>query len=218
MLLDRLIAAQVNRIRRLVSKLYNRGLDRDLADSNPCWRVTAPAPNRQRGRVLSEHEIRMVWKACIEMDSQYRSLFHLQLLTAQRMGELRMMRWQALDLEAGWWTIPGDMVKDSRSHRVLLTPLVFIPVVIYSMTGGIHGNKNQDDLLGMPPLVEVFEIDGLPNRDSNATIAFITATRRDVPIASSVVNPGTRLSYNVRPLQGHSLGRLGLDTLVQRTR
>ncbi|MCZ6873820.1 MAG: tyrosine-type recombinase/integrase [bacterium] len=93
-------------------------------DSNPCWRVTAPAPGRQRDRVLSEQEMRIVWEACSEMDIQYRSLFRLQILTAQRMGELRTMRWQDLDLEAGWWTIPGDMVKNSLSHRVPLTPQV----------------------------------------------------------------------------------------------
>lgn len=128
MLLDKLIErgvpAQANRLKGLVSKLYNWGLDRHLVDSNPCWRVTAPAPGRQRDRVLSEQEMRIVWEACSEMDIQYRSLFRLQILTAQRMGELRTMRWQDLDLEAGWWTIPGDMVKNSLLHRVPLTPQV----------------------------------------------------------------------------------------------
>jgi len=46
--------------------------------------------------------------------------FQVQLLTAQRPGEVRVMRWADLDLESGWWSIPGALTKNGKPHRVPL--------------------------------------------------------------------------------------------------
>ncbi len=46
--------------------------------------------------------------------------FQVQLLTAQRPGEVRVMRWADVDLEAGWWSIPGSLTKNGKPHRVPL--------------------------------------------------------------------------------------------------
>jgi integrase len=32
------------------------------------------------------------------------------------------MRWRDVDLEVGWWTIPGEVAKNGRAHRVPLVP------------------------------------------------------------------------------------------------
>src|SRR5262249_17384405 len=50
--------------------------------------------------------------------------FKLRLLTAQRGGEVRDMRWADVDLTAGWWTIPATSTKNKLAHRVPLTPSV----------------------------------------------------------------------------------------------
>src|SRR5207237_3113591 len=50
------------------------------------------------------------------------ALFRLYLLTAQRGGELRTMRWEDVDVAAGWWTIPAERAKNGRTHRVPLSP------------------------------------------------------------------------------------------------
>jgi hypothetical protein len=34
----------------------------------------------------------------------------LRLVTAQREGEVQMMKWNDLDLDTAWWTIPVDFV------------------------------------------------------------------------------------------------------------
>jgi integrase len=47
--------------------------------------------------------------------------FRLQLLTAQRGGELFDMRWQDVDIEGAWWTIPGERSKNGLPHRVPLS-------------------------------------------------------------------------------------------------
>ena len=43
------------------------------------------------------------------------------LLTAQRGGEVRQLRWQDIDLDDGWWTVPSEFSKNSLSHRVPLS-------------------------------------------------------------------------------------------------
>jgi integrase len=44
----------------------------------------------------------------------------VRLLTAQRGGEVIKMRWADVDLETGWWVIPGSDSKNGRPHRVPL--------------------------------------------------------------------------------------------------
>lgn len=47
--------------------------------------------------------------------------FQVQLLTAQRPGEVRQMRWADIDLQNGWWSIPASLTKNGKPHRVPLT-------------------------------------------------------------------------------------------------
>ena len=49
------------------------------------------------------------------------AFYKLRLLTAQCGGEVSAMRWDDMDLAAGWWTIPADTSKDKLAHRVPLT-------------------------------------------------------------------------------------------------
>ncbi|MDQ2088642.1 tyrosine-type recombinase/integrase [Marimonas arenosa] len=44
------------------------------------------------------------------------------MLTAARSGEVRGMTWGEVDLEAGLWTVPAPRMKNSREHRVPLSP------------------------------------------------------------------------------------------------
>ena len=44
--------------------------------------------------------------------------FRWLILTASRSGEARNARWQDMDLQGRTWTIPGDMMKSGREHRV----------------------------------------------------------------------------------------------------
>jgi integrase len=72
--------------------------------------------------VLTEDEIRTLWRAWDTLDPSMGALFKLRLLTAQRGGEVGAMRWQGVDLEAGWWTIPATATKNKLAHRAALNP------------------------------------------------------------------------------------------------
>jgi hypothetical protein len=51
-------------------------------------------------------------------------VFLVMLLTAQRCGEVCQMQWREVDLDTGWWLIPGDVSKNHDPHRVPLTTMV----------------------------------------------------------------------------------------------
>lgn len=125
-LLDRIVGRgapiQANRVLALVRKLYNWAISRDLLEHNPCLQVKPPGKEHQRDRMLNDDEIRLVWHAAEQLDPLSAAQLKLRLLTAQRGGEVRTMRWEDVDVASGWWTIPSQIAKNGLAHRVPLSP------------------------------------------------------------------------------------------------
>jgi len=111
-----------NRMLALVRKMFNFAIDREWIEQNPCFRVKPPGKEQSRERVLDAEEIRKIWKARDDEPVPIQAMFRLRLMTAQRGGEVLQMRWDELNLATGWWTLPGERVKNGRPHRVFLTP------------------------------------------------------------------------------------------------
>jgi integrase len=120
-IVDRGSPVQANRTLALVRKMFNFGIEHDWVEQNPCNQVKRMGKEVSRDRVLTPDEIRRVWAALDNEEPPIRAAFRLRLITAQRGGEVLQMRWEDLDLDAGWWTIPAARVKNGRQHRVFLT-------------------------------------------------------------------------------------------------
>lgn len=120
-----------NRVKALLNKMFNWGVLNEIVNTNPAYLVPMPAKEHQRDRVLNEDEIKRLWCALDQLrdgeqrNRKYRILtgatLKLRLLTAQRGGELQSMEWSELDLDSGWWTIPGSKTKNGLTHRVFLS-------------------------------------------------------------------------------------------------
>lgn len=85
--------------------------------------------------MLSDDELRELWAALAEaprVDEPGRSVarlnatlndaFRMRIYTGQRGGEVFRVRWQDLDLNTGWSSIPGEFTKNREFHRVPLIP------------------------------------------------------------------------------------------------
>jgi integrase len=128
-LLDAIVArgapVQANRTLAVVRRLFTWAAAPDRAlvpqGHNPCWGLEAPARERPRDRVLSAGELQALWRALDAEPAAERAVWRLYLLTAQRDGEVRTMAWADVDLDAGWWTIPGARAKNGLAHRVPLS-------------------------------------------------------------------------------------------------
>ena len=117
---DRGAAIRANRVRALLSKIFNFAISRDIVEHNPVHGVMRPGEENPRDRVLSEREIEVLWRELDKEPVKIASIFKLALLTAQRKNEVLGMTWDEVDLDNGWWVIPGPRAKNGLAHRVPL--------------------------------------------------------------------------------------------------
>jgi integrase len=115
--------AMSNQTLKIVRKMFNFAVERDILQHTPCAGVKALAPNNSRERTLNETEIKLLWANLdtgIISDEIKRAL-KLILVTGQRPGEVIGMR--KAEIDDRWWTIPSERAKNGRAHRVFLTDL-----------------------------------------------------------------------------------------------
>lgn len=126
-IVDRGSPVAANRTLALVRRMFGWGLSRDIIPANPCAAVKAPGLETRRDRVLSASEIATLWLALHDPDigvsKPIRLALKLQLVTAQRKGEVIDAEWSEFDLVGGVWTIPGERAKNGMPHRVPLSRL-----------------------------------------------------------------------------------------------
>jgi len=122
-MLDAIVARgapiQANRTLEIVRKVFNWAIGRDLLDTNPCFRIPKPWSENRSDRVLTDEEIRSVWRALSVEAPLTAATFKLRLLTAQRGAEVLAMRWDQISND--WWTIPAEITKNGFAHRVPLS-------------------------------------------------------------------------------------------------
>ena len=128
-LLDDIVAReapiQANRVLAVVRKMFNFAVSRGLVDASPCAAVKAPSPENERDRTLKPAEIRKLWNGLdkAKMREGTRLAVKLQLVTAQRKGEVVSAAWDEIDLRSRIWEIPSEKSKNKLPHRVPLSHL-----------------------------------------------------------------------------------------------
>lgn len=128
-LLDKIVARgapiSANNTFAIIRRMFRFGIERDLIETTPCYGIRKPAKSQQRDRVLSDKEIKLLWEniSNIEATPGIKLAIKLQLVTAQRRGEIAQAQWKHIDLETNWWTIPSINSKNQLSHRVPLSKM-----------------------------------------------------------------------------------------------
>jgi integrase len=126
-IVDRGSPISANRTLAVIRRMFGWALSRDIVTASPCLAVKAPAKERRRDRVLSTEEIAALWRALDKPDlaisAPIRLALKLQLVTAQRKGEVIDAEWCEFDLAGRVWTIPAARAKNGMPHRVPLSPL-----------------------------------------------------------------------------------------------
>ena len=129
MLLDQIVdrgsPIAANRTLAVVRKMFNFALQRDIVYATPCAAIIAPAKENRRDRVLSQTETVEFWLTLpdCQMPEAAKLALRFLLVTAQRRAEVAGARWDEIDLEGAWWTIPGEKSKNGLPHRVPLSAL-----------------------------------------------------------------------------------------------
>jgi integrase len=107
-------------------RLFSWAIDQHVygLETSPCDRLKPKAiigKKKSRTYVLSDDEIRALWKASGQLGYPYGPMYQLLLQTGQRRGEVAEASWPEFDLERRLWTIPAERMKMDRGHVVPLS-------------------------------------------------------------------------------------------------
>jgi integrase len=115
-----------NRVLAVVSKMFNWALACDIVEKSPCAGVKRPSAERSRERVLSDEELRQVWRGAVVLGFPFGPITQLLLLTGQRRDEVVQIRWSEIDRRQQLWTLPGERTKNGRVHTVPLSDAAMV--------------------------------------------------------------------------------------------
>ncbi len=116
--------------RNVLRQILNYAVWQDLLDVNPAQHIAVIA-SQPRERVLTDDEMRKLWRACerpasvdeLSLSVEMGIALRLALATLLRGGEVVGARWSEIDLKARTWTIPAARMKGKRPHLVPLSDL-----------------------------------------------------------------------------------------------
>jgi integrase len=101
--------------------LFRWGVQRGDLDHSPMDGMRKPITPGPRERVLSDDELRKLWRSLPDALARSRAcqlIIKLCILTGQRVGEIAGMTRDELDLKARVWNIPGRRSKNG--HRSII--------------------------------------------------------------------------------------------------
>ena len=110
-----------NRVLAAIRKLFNWAAGRYMLPSNPCEHLQRPSGENSRDRVLTDDELRLVWRAAGERGWPFGPIVQLLILTGQRRDEVAGMAWPELNLKERTWHLPRGRVKNDNGHDVPLS-------------------------------------------------------------------------------------------------
>ena len=120
-IIDRGAPVGANRTFAQLRKMCRWAVERGIIEHSPCDGVHAPSAEKSRDRVLSDEELRVVWRACDAVGWPFGPLVKLLMLTGARRNEVGAMQWAEVDFDSKVWTIPASRSKNGRAHAVPLS-------------------------------------------------------------------------------------------------
>jgi len=113
---------------KIIRKMFNWAAKNDFIPISPAIGIDLPSPKVDRSRVLSEAEIKILWKSLdtANMSADIKNALKLVLVTAQRPNEVVGIH--SSEISDSWWTIPVKRQKVAKSkeserspHRLFIT-------------------------------------------------------------------------------------------------
>jgi integrase len=120
-ILARKADVHANRVLARLRAFFNWAVERGHLSASPVAGMKSPTKERPRDRVLSDDELRWLWRATEIVEWPFGPLVKLLLLTAQRRDEVACMEWPDVDFERRNWTQPREKTKNDRAHEVHLS-------------------------------------------------------------------------------------------------
>jgi integrase len=110
---------EANRVYSIVRKFFTWAVESDLIVNSPVFGLRAPNPETSRDRILTDDELKAVWRAAEKIGYPFGSVVQLLILTGQRRSEVGGLQWS--EIEGDTWVIPKERAKNARRHEVPLS-------------------------------------------------------------------------------------------------
>ncbi|HHH6004085.1 TPA: tyrosine-type recombinase/integrase [Escherichia coli] len=121
---ERTAPEQARKLRQRIGEIFKFAVITELVNRNPVADLDTALKARRPGHNawLQINEISPFYKALERAGSvQIQTAIRLLILTALRTAELRLMRWEWVDLESATITLPAEVMKARRVHVVPLS-------------------------------------------------------------------------------------------------
>ena len=176
----------------VVRKILNWAVDREVIEVNPAFRVKGPGKERKKERVFTRDEVKKFWEGLdsAKLDTSTRLALKFILVTGQRPGEVRSMKWDDIESETRIWTLPKT--KSGRTHRVPL------------------GSFAQE-LIDTSPKIAPYVFAGRSSDKPMASSSLASAMRNSIAEMEDV-NPAT--PHDLRRTAGTLMAEAGVPRLV----
>jgi integrase len=165
-LLDGIVArgspVTANRTLAWLRRMCSWTVERGLIEVSPCAGIRAPAAETSRDRVLSDDELKAVWRAADALETPYNAFVKLLILTGARRSEVAGMMWREIDFDAKLWTLPAARAKNATEYQIPLSdsavqilqalPRIADSDLVFTLSGrvpirGFHNVKTRIDAL-----------------------------------------------------------------------
>jgi integrase len=140
-IVDRGAPVTANRVYSLLKQCFEFAAAKDLIPASPMAGVLRPGGDETpRDRTLNEGEVRIFWAKVdsAKMADATKLGLKLLLVTAQRRGEVTAARWPHFNFENAIWTVPAEVSKNGKEHKV---PLSALAIQILTELHGITGER-----------------------------------------------------------------------------
>jgi integrase len=122
---DRNAPYAANRSCSFIKTFFRWSLGQGFIHGDPTSGLQKPFKGEaSRERVLTPVELKLLWAEFGELGYPFSQAMKILLLTAQRRDEVGNMRWSAIDLENGIWSIDKQFTKNKQPHVVPLRQTV----------------------------------------------------------------------------------------------
>lgn len=206
---------RANRVLAYLKTFFGWAVDQELIEASPAAAVKRPSREVKRDRVLTDWEIRAIWRACGELGAFGRA-FRFMLATGQRRSEVGEMTWSEIDRAHSLWTLSRERTKADRAHEVPLSKLALsiiddcprIGAFVFSTGKRARANARE-------PAAPV-AISGW-SKAKSALDELVLKTARASAVERSEDAPGAISNWHLHDLRRTAatyMARLGVDRVV----
>ena len=110
---------QSNHLRAYLSKMFNWLLEREIVEVNPVVGIAQRYKPQARTRILTDDEVKALWKATGRIGGAFGDCTRLLLLSGMRRDEAGLLRWDEVNGE--WASLPASRMKAGRDYRAPLS-------------------------------------------------------------------------------------------------